>query len=214
MQSLGGFYASLLPHLDERQRRLPAGLGARMLGRGGITAVARATSRSRSTVGKAAGEIDAGVEISARIRLPGAGRPKAIDAQPGLLVALDDLVEPESRGDPMCPLRWTTKSTRTLPNELCRKGLTLSHVTVSHVSVAVLLAEMGYGPQANAKGSKGRQHEDRDAQFVRLNGEVESHLAAGQPVLSVDAKQKLRHEVPRSGSERAWRREVQPMPAV
>jgi transposase len=150
-ERLGGFFASLLPHLDERQRRLAAGLGARMLGRGGITAVARATSMSRSTVQKAVGEVDAGVEVSARIRPPGAGRPKAIDAQPGLLVALDDLVEPESRGDPMCPLRWTKKSTRTLADELGQKGF-----TVSHVSVGVLLHEMGYSLQATAKENKGR----------------------------------------------------------
>jgi len=156
-----------------------------MLGRGGITAVARVTSMSRSTVQKAVGEVDAGIEVSARIRPPGAGRPKAIDAQPGLLVALDDLVEPESRGDPMCPLRWTTKSTRTLADELGQKGF-----TVSHVSVGVLLHEIGYSLQANAKENKGRQHEDRDAQFVHLSGEVESHLAAGQPVISVDAKKK------------------------
>jgi hypothetical protein len=119
-ERLAGFFGSVLPHLDERQRRLVAGLGARMLGRGGITAVATATSMSRSTVRKAVGEVDAGVEVSARIRSPGAGRPKAIDAQPGLLVALGDLVEPESRGDPMCPLRWTTKSTRRLADELGR----------------------------------------------------------------------------------------------
>jgi len=156
-----------------------------MLGRGGITAVARATSMSRSTVQKAAGEVDAGVEVSARIRPPGAGRPKAIDAQPGLLLALDDLVEPESRGDPMCPLRWTTKSTRTLADELGRQGFTVSHVTVG-----VLLHEMGYSLQSNAKENEGRQHEDRDAQFVHLNDEVERHLAAGQPVISVDAKKK------------------------
>ena len=184
-EKLARFFASLLPHLDERQRRLAAGLGARMLGRGGITAVAKATSMSRSTVQKAAGEVDAGVEVSARIRPPGAGRPKAIDAQPGLLVALDDLVEPDSRGDPMCPLRWTTKSTRTLADELGRQGFTVSHVTVG-----VLLHEMGYSLQANAKENEGRQHTDRDAQFVHLNGEVESHLAASQPVISVDAKKK------------------------
>ncbi len=184
-EGLEGFFQSLLPHLDERQRRLAAGLGARLLGRGGIAAVARATSMSRSTVQKATGEVDAGLEVSARIRAPGAGRPKAIDAQPGLLLALDDLVEPESRGDPMCPLRWTTKSTRTLADELRRQGYAVSHVTVGE-----LLHQMGYSLQANAKENEGRQHEDRDAQFVHLNGEVEAHLAAGQPVISVDAKKK------------------------
>jgi transposase len=182
---LEAFFQSLLPHLDERQRRLVAGLGARLLGRGGIAAVAKATSMSRSTLQKATGEVDAGLEVSARIRAPGAGRPKAVDAQPGLLLALDELVEPESRGDPMCPLRWTTKSTRTLADELGRQGYKVSHVTVGE-----LLHEMGYSLQANAKENEGRQHEDRDAQFAHLNKEVEEHLQAGEPVISVDSKKK------------------------
>jgi len=140
---------------------------------------------SRSTVQKAVGEIDAGVEVSGRVRPPGAGRPKAIDAQPGLLVALDDLVEPESRGDPMCPLRWTTKSTRTLAAELEAQGFQISHVTV-----AGLLHQMGYSLQAPAKENEGAQHVDRDAQFRHLYAQVDEHLSAGQPVISVDAKKK------------------------
>ena len=112
-----------------------------MLGYGGIVSVAEATSMSRSTVQKAVGEIDAGVEVTVRIRPPGAGRPKLTDVQPGLLVALDALVEPESRGDPMCPLRWTTKSTRTLAKELANQGYQISHVTV-----AELLHHIGLQP--------------------------------------------------------------------
>jgi transposase len=176
---------TVLPHLDERQRRIVAGATARLVGRGGIVAVAEATGMSRSTVQKAVGEIDAGVEVSARVRPPGAGRPKAIDAQPGLLVALDDLVEPESRGDPMCPLRWTTKSTRTLAAELEARGFQISHVTV-----AGLLHQMGYSLQAPAKENEGAQHVDRDAQFRHLYAQVEEHLSSGQPVISVDAKKK------------------------
>jgi transposase len=179
------FFQTVLPHLDERQRRLVAGSAARLVGRGGIVAVAETSSMSRNTVQKAVGEIDAGVEVTARIRGPGAGRPKVIDAQPGLLEALDDLVEPESRGDPMCPLRWTTKSTRTLAEELRRQGYEISHVTVGE-----LLHAMGYSLQANAKEKEGAQHPDRDAQFVHLNSEVLEHLSAGQPVISVDAKKK------------------------
>ena len=119
---LVSLFSLVLPHLDERQRRIVAGAAARSLGRGGIAAVAEATKMSRSTVQKAVGEIDAGVEVSVRVRPPGAGRPRAEDAQPGLVVALDDLVEPESRGDPMCPLRWTSKSTRTLAAGLALAG--------------------------------------------------------------------------------------------
>ena len=184
-EALTTMLSVVLEHLDERQRRIVAGATARLVGRGGIVAVAEAAGMSRSTVQKAVGEIDAGVEVTARVRPPGAGRPKAIDAQPGLLVALDDLVEPESRGDPMCPLRWTTKSTRTLAGELRGQGYQVSHVTV-----AELLHQMGYSLQAPAKENEGAAHPDRDGQFRHLGAQVEAHLAAGQPVISVDTKKK------------------------
>jgi len=184
-EDLRGIFATVMGHLDERQRRILAGSMARSVGRGGIVAVAEASGMSRSTVQKAVGEIDAGVEVSVRVRAPGSGRPKAIDAQPGLLVALDDLVEPDSRGDPMCPLRWTTKSTRTLAGELRAQGYEISHVTV-----AELLHQMGYSLQAPAKENEGAQHPDRDGQFRHLNSQVEAHLAAGEPVISVDTKKK------------------------
>jgi transposase len=184
-EAMATMLSVVIPHLDERQRRIVAGATARLVGRGGIVAVAEATGMSRSTVQKAVGEINAGVEVTARVRPPGAGRPKSIDAQRGLLVALDDLVEPESRGDPMCPLRWTTKSTRALAAELRAQGFEISHVTV-----ADLLHQMGYSLQAPAKENEGAQHPDRDGQFRHLNAQVEAHLEAGQPVISVDSKKK------------------------
>ncbi len=182
-ERLATMLTTLIPHLDERQRRILAGSAARALGRGGIAAVAEATGMSPSTVQKAVGEIDAGVEVSDRVRPPGAGRPRVEDAQPGLLQALDDLVEPESRGDPMCPLRWTTKSTRTLADELRRQGFEVSHVTV-----AELLHRMGYSLQAPAKENEGAQHPDRDAQFRHIDTQARQHLGAGEPVVSVDTK--------------------------
>ena len=182
---LTAMLTTVLPHLDERQRRIMAGAAARALGRGGIAAVSEAAGMSRSTVQKAAGEIDAGVEVSDRVRPPGAGRPRVEDAQPGLLLALDDLVEPESRGDPMCPLRWTSKSTRTLAGELRAQGFDVSHVTV-----ADLLHRMGYSLQAPAKENEGAQHPDRDTQFRHIDRQARAHLKAGQPVISVDTKKK------------------------
>ena len=177
--------AAVMPHLDERQRRVLAGSTARALGRGGIVAVAEATSMSRSTLQKAVAEIDAGIEPSDRLRAPGAGRPRVIDAQPGLLEALDDLVEPESRGDPECRLRWTSKSTRKLAEELLAKGYRASHVTV-----ADLLHQMDYSLQAPAKENEGAQHADRDAQFRHIDALARAHLSDGQPVISVDTKKK------------------------
>jgi transposase len=184
-EDLTTMLTTVMEHLDERQRRILAGSTARSVGRGGIAAVAEATGMSRSTVQKAVAEIDAGVDVSVRVRAVGSGRPKAIDAQPGLLVALDDLVEPQSRGDPMCPLRWTTKSTRTLAGELRAQGFEISHVTV-----AELLHQMGYSLQAPAKENEGAQHPDRDGQFRHLNSQVKAHLKAGEPVVSVDTKKK------------------------
>ena len=184
-EELATLFAQVTPHLDERQRRILAGSVARALGRGGIVAVAEATGMSRSTLQAAVAQVDAGIEVSDRVRAPGGGRPRLVDKDPGLLSDLDSLVDPETRGDPMCPLRWTTKSTDHLAGALVEMG----HV-VSPDTVGRLLKEMGYSLQAPAKENEGTQHPDRDAQFRYLNGQVEAHLAAGEPVISVDAKKK------------------------
>jgi len=184
-EDLATMFARVNPHLDERQRRALAGSVARALGRGGIVAVAEAAGMSRSTVQGAVAQVDQGMELSDRVRAPGGGRPRLVDADPTLRSDLDSLVDPETRGDPMCPLRWTTKSTEHLAQALREMG----HV-VSADTVGRLLADMGYSLQAPAKENEGTQHADRDAQFRYLNGQVEAHLAAGQPVISVDSKKK------------------------
>ncbi len=184
-EALGVMFAVLSPHLDERQRRLLAGAQARALGRGGVTVVARATRLGLTTVKKGAVEIDQGPEVTGRVRRPGAGRPKAPEQDPELMAALDALVEPDARGDPMSPLRWTAKSTRTLADELTRQGHRVSASTV-----AGLLTGLGYSLQATSKQVEGAQHPDRDGQFRYLNEQARAHLAAGQPVISVDTKKK------------------------
>lgn len=173
------------PLLDERQRRVLAGVTARALGRGGVAHVAVVSGMSRKTVSAAVAEVDAGLVVSARVRRPGAGRKALIEHDPELLVALDSLVEPESRGDPMCRLRWTCKSTRTLADELAVEGHPASSWTV-----AQLLHYMNYSLQANAKQREGAQHPDRDAQFRYLNDQVAAHLRRHCPVISVDTKKK------------------------
>jgi len=175
----------LSPHLNERQRRLWAGVEVRSFGRGGIAAVARATGMSRSTIGNALTELDGGAEPSERVRRRGAGRKPLIDLDPGLLMALDDLVEPTARGDPMSPLRWTAKSVRRLAEELTAQG----H-PVSASKVGQLLRAMDYSLQAPAKENEGAQHPDRDAQFGHINQQAKLHLDAGQPVISIDTKKK------------------------
>jgi hypothetical protein len=184
---LSAKFDALLPHLDERQRRLVLAAEARWLGHGGIELVARASGTSRKTVSAGVADLEAGDEpLAGRIRRPGGGRKRLTQTDPALVEALDALVEPASRGDPMCRLRWTTKSTRNLAGELRARG----HA-VSHHSVARLLAsELDYSLQGNAKTLEGARHPDRNAQFEYINAQVTAHLAAGEPVISVDAKKK------------------------
>jgi transposase len=207
-QVLGAKFDALLPHLDERQRRLALGAEARSLGHGGIGLVARSAGVSRKTVAAGVEELEEGGEPLGRTRRPGGGRKRVTETDPGLADALDGLVEPETRGDPMTRLRWTTKSTRNLADELAAQGY-----RVSHHSVARLLAgELGYSLQANAKTIEGKQHPDRDAQFRYLGEQVSAHIAAGQPAISVDAKKKeLIGQYANKG--RAWRPKGDPVKA-
>jgi hypothetical protein len=179
------FFRLLLPHLDERQKRLAQGAFSQMLGHGGSAAVARASGSSAQVVGRGRAELEAGAEVTDRVRRAGAGRPAAEAAQPGIEQALDALVEPGTRGDPMSPLRWTTKSTRTLADELTRVGFRCSYALVNS-----LLKAMGYSLQGVAKTLEGTSHPDRDAQFRYLAGLVAAFQEAGDPVISVDTKKK------------------------
>ena len=178
-------FEALLPHLDERATRLTLAAEARSLGHGGIAAVARASGASQSRIAKGVAELESGQEPSDRIRRPGAGRPAARVTDPGLVPALLTLVEPTRRGDPESALCWTTLSTMNLAQELTAAGHPVSADTVGK-----LLKEQGFSLQANAKNIEGNQHPDRDGQFSYLNGQVQQHLDAGDPVISVDAKKK------------------------
>ncbi len=187
---LAGVLAEVAPVVDERARRLLLGAGARQLGRGGIKLIAAATGVSVDTVGRGAAELEAGIVADGRVRAPGAGRKSADQTDPQLWPALDRLVDPETRGDPMSRLRWTTKSTVKLADELTAQGHRVGPNTVAR-----LLKDHDYSLQGNAKTIEGKQHPDRDAQFRYLNDQVTAFLAAGMPVISVDTKKKLRHEV-------------------
>jgi transposase len=176
----------LLPVLDERSRRLALGAVARAAGDGGITAVAKATGASWQTVADGAAELESGQAVpDGRVRRPGAGRKKLAETDPGLLPALLALVEDCTRGDPESPLAWTTKSAKRLAGELTGQGHRCSPQTAWR-----LLHQEGFSTQANAKVTEGRRHPDRDAQFRYIAARAKEHLAAGQPVISVDAKKK------------------------
>jgi hypothetical protein len=174
------------PLLDERTRRLMAANEARALGHGGISEVSRACGLSRKAISKGIREIEAGTAPPpGRVRQPGAGRKKITAHDPGLMPAMERLIEPETRGDPESPLRWTCKSTRTLAAQLTRQ----KH-PISHMKVAQLLHEQGYSLQGNRKTEEGGDHPDRDAQFRHINTQVRRALAKGTPVISVDTKKK------------------------
>jgi hypothetical protein len=177
--------AEVAPVLDERARRLLLGAAARALGRGGIKLIAAVTGAAADTVGKGAAELEAGIVADGRVRARGAGRKPAEQIDPELWPALDRLVDPETRGDPMSRLRWTTKSTVKPAEELTAQGHRVGSDTVAR-----LLKDHDYSLQANAKTIEGKQHPDRDAQCHYLNDQVTAFLAAGMPVISVDTKKK------------------------
>src|SRR6266571_6506229 len=186
VQSLASRFEVLKPHLNERQRRLWLGAEARELGSGGVAVVARAAGVAGDTVRRGRAELeDPDALTYPRSRKPGGGRKRADANDPGLVAALDKLVDPVTRGDPMSPLRWTSKSLRTLAKALQEQGHQVSEQIVRR-----LLREAGYSLQANAKTLEGGQHPDRDAQFGYLNDQVQHYIAAGDAVISVDTKKK------------------------
>ena len=186
MESLARRYDAIKPHLTERQRRVWLGAEARELGSSGVRIVADAVQVSPDTVRRGRDELDDPQPLEVdRSRAPGGGRKRAGEHDPGLAEALDRLVDPESRGDPMTPLRWTSKSLRTLAGEMRSQGHQVSASLVQR-----LLHEAGYSLQANAKTLEGSQHPDRDAQFRHIHDTCAAFLAAGEPVVSVDCKKK------------------------
>jgi hypothetical protein len=185
-ESLLRRYDAVRPHLTERQRRVWLGAEARELGSGGVRIVADAVGVSPDTVRRGRDELDDPQPLEVgRSRVPGGGRKRAEQHDPGLLDALDKLVDPDSRGDPMTPLRWTCKSLRTLAGELRTQGYEVSATLVGR-----LLDEAGYSPRGNAKTLEGNQNPDRDAQFRHIHDTAAEFLSAGEPVISVDRKKK------------------------
>ncbi len=187
--------------------RLWAANEALSLGYGGVSAVARATELSRTTIHAGMAELESAAVAPEpnRIRRSGAGRKKLTDKDPGLLGALNKLVDPVTRGDPESPLRWTSKSTTKLAQELNTSGHPVSQRTVCD-----LLTGEGYSLQSVRKTREGAQHPDRDAQFQFLNTQVQAAMKARQPVISVDTKKKeLVGDFKNAGQE--WQKKKTPV---
>jgi hypothetical protein len=183
-------FVALEPVLDERARRQWAGAEAMALGWGGVSLVASATGMSRVTIKAGVRELQQrsgpnAVAVTARIRRPGGGSKPLTQIDPQIESALEELVAPETRGDPMSPLRWTLKSTSQLSRELTSRD----H-PVSARKVAALLKDADYSLQANRKTREGGNHVDRNAQFNHINQRVVATQLQGQPAISVDAKKK------------------------
>src|ERR1700681_2336989 len=183
--SLRRKFSGVWPLLDERSRRLMAASEALSLGYGGVSRIQRASGLSRKAIAKGIREIADGNTMSGRIRRPGAGRKNIVECDPKLLVSLECLIEPVTRGDPESPLRWICKSTRNLAAQLTRH----KH-PVSHEKVAQLLRAQNYSLQSNRKTEEGADHPDRDAQFRHINAQVKRALAKGMPLISVDTTKK------------------------
>jgi len=198
-------FIALSAQLDERARRRFAATEAQTAGYGGIAAVARATGIAASTIGRGLAELAAPDPLEAgRVRRPGGGGKKLVNKDPTLLADLMALVEPDARGDPMSPLRWTCKSLSQLARALAAQGHKVGRTVIGE-----LLHQQQFSLQANRKTREGDSHPDRDAQFVHLNDSVMTALAAGEPVISVDTKKKeLVGDFKNAG--KAWRPQGQP----
>ncbi len=178
-------YAAISPALDERARRLWAAAESRAIGYGGDALVSAATGLARDTIRNGRLEIGRGVAVTGRVRRAGGGRPSLTQTQPGLEAALERMVDPLTRGDPMSPLRWTCKSRAKLASALSKDGWQVSSTTVGR-----LLNGLGYRLQAVRKIREGASHPDRNEQFEYINATAASYLRRKQPVVSVDTKKK------------------------
>jgi hypothetical protein len=178
-------YSAVVDALDERGRRLWAAAESSAIGYGGDALVSDATGLSRDTIRAGRQQIHSGTAVGGRLRAQGGGRPSIRQSQPGIMAALEKLVNPLTRGDPMSPLRWTCKSRAKLAAALNKDRWQVSSTTVGR-----LLAELGYRLQSVRKTREGMTHPDRNAQFEHINSTADDFLQRAQPVISVDTKKK------------------------
>ena len=187
-KQLADKYADILAFLDEKQKRIVLAGDAILLGRGGVSIVSRASKISRPTIHRGIKELSEDQnEVSlGRTRSSGAGRKKAIEQDPKLITAVKKIIEPNTRGDPETPLKWTCKSIRNITEEVNNQGFVVEKDTIRNI----LHDELKYSLQANSKTLEGKNHPDRDEQFKYINKQVKKFMRANNPVISIDAKKK------------------------
>ncbi len=193
MEELSEKINKLLPHLDERQKRLYLASEAEAIGWGGIGEISSLTGVHRNTISAGIKELNSGEvltssdkEVKFRTRKEGGGRKSVVEVQPEIIDALNRLVDDSSFGSPENPLRWTTKSLRNLADELKEEGYHVSHTTVG-----MLLEQMGFSLQMNQKMYQvGTESPDRDQQFRHINDTVREYASSNDPVISIDCKKK------------------------
>ena len=178
-------YNLIRDHLDEKARRMFLGAEANAIGKGGQKMVSRLTGVGCPAIRRGMSEVKQLPSEDGRIRKPGGGRRKTVESDPSLVTDLERLINPETRGDPMSPLRWTTKSL----NHLTKALVEIGHSTSTRM-IAQLLHELGYSLQANRKTREGKDHPDRNWQFEHINHVVLNHMTTCDPVISVDTKKK------------------------
>ena len=178
-------FSAVVDALDERGRRLWAAAESGAIGYGGDALVSDATGLSRDTIRAGRQQIQDGNALGGKLRAQGGGRPRIGQSQPGVMEALEKLVNPLTRGDPMSPLRWTCKSRAKLAAALSKDRWQVSSTTVGR-----LLAKLGYRLQSVRKTREGMTHPDRNAQFEHINATADDFLQRAQPVISVDTKKK------------------------
>ena len=184
----------MLPNLNEKQRRQLQGSIADALGHGGVAYVNSLTGAARNTINRGIEDLNSTPEKESAepsstipgIRKPGGGRKKESEKHPKLYQDIEEIIDPDTYGNPMKPLRWTTLSLRKIAEELLKKGYKVSQNIVSRA-----LEVLGYSKQQNQKMYQvGNQHPDRDAQFQHINETAQAYLEHGDPVISIDTKKK------------------------
>jgi transposase len=203
-------YEILKDVLDEAAARVWAAAEAQVLGRGGITAVSKATGMGRMRIHQGLRDIAEArkkpVGEQRRVRKPGGGRKSLLEKDASLQQDLLALVEPTRRGDPMSPLCWTLKSLSELESALQERGHKVSRMTIGR-----LLKANGFSLQSARKTTEGSHHEDRDAQFQYIAESAKRFGEEGEPVISVDTKKKeLVGDFKNAGQE--WQPKGNPVP--